>query len=142
MSGCVDDALRRSLVSAAVMAASLALAACSAADMQGTIVSDPNVMPANYRADILAYLRTYLNDPTRIRSASISEPALRSTGREDRYGVCLKFNARKNNGEYEGVRERIVFFTGGRLDGMTETRRDQCAGAAYQPFPELENLTR
>ncbi len=100
-------------------------------------------MPENYRAEILAFLRTYLNDPTRIRNASISEPALRPTGRdEQRYGVCVRFNARKPEGQYEGVRERIVFFLAGKLDTMTEARRDQCTGAAYQPFPELEALTR
>ncbi len=105
-------------------------------------MSEPNVPPANYRPEIIAFLRTYLNDPTKIRSASISEPTLRSTGREDRYAVCLRFNARKTNGEYEGVKERIVFFLAGRLDTMAEARRDQCAGAVYQPFPEIEALTR
>lgn len=122
----------------------MAIAGCSSFPEQQPppIVSEPNVLPANYRAEILAFLRTYLNDPTRIRSASISEPALRSTGREERYAVCLRFNARKTNGEYEGVRERIVFFLTGKLDAMTEARREQCAGAVYQPFPELEALTR
>ncbi|HVX98600.1 MAG TPA: hypothetical protein VHA55_02265 [Pseudorhodoplanes sp.] len=137
-----DRSLRLRLLAGAGALVAAALAGCSSADMQGTVVSDPNVIPTNYRAEILAFLRTYLNDPTNIRSASISEPALRSTGQEERYGVCLRFNARKSNGEYEGVRERIVFFLSGRLDGMTEARRDQCAGATYQPFPELERLTR
>lgn len=142
MSGCLDPILPRRFIAVACGLMSVSLAGCSAADMQTTVVSDPNVMPSNYRADILAFLRTYLNNPSGIRSASISEPALRSTGREERYGVCLRFNAKKDNGDYEGVRERIVFFTSGRLDGMTEVRRDQCAGAVYQPFPELEKLTR
>jgi hypothetical protein len=118
------------------------LAGCSAVDMQGVVTSDPNVPPANYRSDILAFLRTYLNDPTRIRSAYISEPALRPTANGTRYGVCLRFNARKSGGEYEGNKERIVFFLGGRLDAMIEVKKEQCADAAYQPFPELEQLTR
>jgi hypothetical protein len=129
------------LIAAAVLCAGVA--GCSSLQPEpAPIVSEPNVLPTNYRPDILAFLRTYLNDPTRIRSASISEPALRSTGRDDRYAVCLRFNARKSNGEYEGVKERIVFFLAGRLDAMTEARRDQCKGADYQPFPELESLTR
>jgi hypothetical protein len=84
-----------------------------------------------------------LNDPTNIRSASISEPALRpSVGSQARYAVCLRFNAKKGGGEYEGSKERVVFFLAGRLDTMVEARREQCAGAVYQPFPELERLTR
>lgn len=128
----------------------LALSACAAPSSlttfdpasQGRVVADANVMPENYRSEILAFLRTYLNDPTKIRTAFISEPALRSTGREERYGVCLRFNARKTDGQYEGARERVVFFLSGKLDAMAEARREQCAGANYQPFPELEALTR
>jgi hypothetical protein len=120
-----------------------ALAGCSSFQPDlPPIKAEPNVMPANYRAEIIAFLRTYLNDPTRIRTATISEPALRSAGSEERYAVCLRFNARKSGGEYEGVKERIVFFLAGKLDTMAEARREQCAGAVYQPFPELEALTR
>lgn len=125
---------------AAMLASAFILAACSSDP--GVVVSDPNIVPQNYRADILAFLRTYLNDPSKIRTASISDLALRDTGRNQRYAVCLRFNARKSNGEYEGLKERIVFFLSGRLDGMTEARREQCANADYQPFPELEQLTR
>jgi hypothetical protein len=142
MPGGLADGVDRARRHGAAVAVALLLAGCSAVEMQGSVVSDPNVVPANYRADIVAFLRTYLNDPTHIRSASISEPALRSTGRESRYGVCLRFNARKPNGDYEGVRERVVFFTSGRLDGMAEAHAEQCSGAAYEPFPELENLKR
>ena len=39
-----------------------------------------NVFPENYRAEILAYQRSYLNDPTGIRSAGITQPALRKVG--------------------------------------------------------------
>ena len=39
-----------------------------------------NVAPENYRAEILAYQRSYLNDPSGIRSAAISQPALRKVG--------------------------------------------------------------
>jgi hypothetical protein len=125
---------------AAMLASALVLVACSSD--QAVIVSDPNIMPQNYRSDILAFLRTYLNDPTRIRTASISDIALRDAGRGQRYAVCLRFNARKSNGEYDGLKERIVFFLSGRLDTMAEARREQCANADYQPFPELEALTR
>lgn len=132
---------KRHIAAVAVLCAALSACASFEQDLP-PIKAEPNVLPSNFRPEILAFLRSYLNDPTRIRSASISEPALRSTGREDRYAVCLRFNARKQSGEYEGVKERIVFFLAGKLDTMTEARRDQCNGAVYQPFPELETLTR
>src|ERR1035441_2135967 len=33
-----------------------------------------NVFPQNYKADLMAYMRTYLNDPTHIRAAAGSQP--------------------------------------------------------------------
>ena len=47
-----------------------------------------------YRADIVAFMRTYLNDPTGVRDAFISEPALRTLESADRYTVCLRYTAR------------------------------------------------
>lgn len=62
-------------------------------------------------------------------------------GGVERYAVCLKFNARKSSGEYEGSKERLVLFLAGRLDTMLPAKGDLCSKAAYQPFPELERLT-
>ena len=36
-----------------------------------------NVVPENYKSDVLGFLHSYINDPTKIRDAAISEPALR-----------------------------------------------------------------
>jgi hypothetical protein len=103
---------------------------------------EANIFPANYRADILAFLRTYLNDPSGIREAFISEPELKTVQRTDRYAVCVRFNAKKTTGGYEGSKDRIIVFLSGRLDTLVEARRDECANAKYQPFPELERLAR
>jgi hypothetical protein len=100
-----------------------------------------NLPPANYRAEIIAYQRSYLNDPSGIRSAAISQPALKNVGVGDRYVVCVRFNAKNPNGAYEGVRDHMAIFLLGKLDQMGVTR-DQCKDAAYEPFPELERLTR
>jgi hypothetical protein len=100
-----------------------------------------NVFPDNYRAEILAYQRSFLNDPTGIRSAAISQPVLKNVGVGDRYVVCVRFNAKGPTGGYTGVREHLAIFLAGKLDQMGVTR-EQCSGAAYGPFPELERLTR
>ena len=36
-----------------------------------------NVYPENYKSDLLGFLHSYINDPTKIHDAAISEPALR-----------------------------------------------------------------
>jgi hypothetical protein len=101
-----------------------------------------NPFPANYKVETLAFLRTYLNDPTGIRDAHISLPVARPVaGVGARYVSCLRFNARKPDGSYVGSREHFVVFFAGKLDRMTPTRED-CRDAAYQPFAELERLTR
>jgi hypothetical protein len=103
--------------------------------------ADPlNAFPTNYKPNILAAMHAYLNDPTGIRDAVISEPALKSIGNSTRYVVCLKFNPKKNANEYAGVKELAAAFLLGRFDQFVETAHDLCAGVAYLPFPELQKL--
>jgi hypothetical protein len=125
-----------------LVCAALAVSACGGVHNQPRERAEPNIAPVNYKSEIQAFLRTYLNDPTNIRSAFISEPALMRIGGVERYVSCLKFNARKSGGEYEGSKERLVLFLAGRLDTMLMAKPDQCAKAAYQPFPEIERLSR
>ena len=109
---------------------------------QATVTGEANIFPANYRADTVAFLRTWLNDTRNVREASISEPALKPAGRVERYVLCVRFNARNSAGQYEGTKERLVVFLAGKLDTIVDVRRDECAGVKYQPFPELERLAR
>lgn len=109
---------------------------------QTTVTGEANIFPANYRADTIAFLKTWLNDTSGIRDASISEPALKAAGRVDRYVLCVRFNAKNSTGKYEGAKDRMVVFLAGRLDTMVNARGDECAGVKYQPFPELERLGR
>jgi hypothetical protein len=121
----------------------LLLAGCGGGtSMQSSATGPTNTEPTTYKEDILAFLRTYLNDPTEVREAAISQPALKSVAGRTRYVACLRFNAKKSNGEYAGAKERLVVFLSGRLDTMNETARDQCKDALYEPFPELERLSR
>lgn len=109
--------------------------------------SGVNAYPADYKADMLAAMHVYLNDPTGIRDAAISPPLLKQTGGEPRYLACVRFNPKKNSTDYAGMRELAAVFLVGRFDHFVELQRDQpdaakdlCAGAAYAPFPELQNL--
>jgi hypothetical protein len=133
---------------ARLFALSLALlAAGCGSHIEGTYpqareVGEANIFPANYRADTIAFLRTYINDTSGIKDAAISEPAIKAAGRVDRYVLCVRFNAKNATGKYEGTKDRMVVFLAGRLDTMVEVKRDECAGVKYQPFPELERLGR
>ena len=100
-----------------------------------------NAFPANYREEILAYQRSFLNDPSGIRGAAITQPAVKSVGSTERYVVCVRFDAKGPTGAYAGTREHLAIFLAGKLDQMGATR-EACKDAAYEPFPELERLRR
>lgn len=99
-----------------------------------------NAYPANYKSDILAAMHAYLNNPTGIRDAAISEPALKWSGNVNRYVACLRFTAKKNASEYGGTREIAAVFMGGRLDRFVDLPKTECTGVTYAAFPELQNL--
>lgn len=103
---------------------------------------DVNVYPDNYRAELLAFLHTYLNDPTNVREAQIAEPVLRQVKSTDRYVVCLKYDAKNNDGRYMGVKETIAIYVRGRFNQLIDANGDICKGATYRPFPELAALKR
>jgi hypothetical protein len=103
------------------------------------------VFPQNYRAEIVALMRSYLNDPTGVRDAYVSEPAQRPIEGINRYVSCVRYTAKKTGGQYSPSRDSLVLFRSGRLDRIVDTEiiaRTQCKDAAYKPFPELQQMTR
>jgi hypothetical protein len=131
----------------AILLLPLLLAAC-AGDGQSSITytDDRGVAnqpyPANYRSEMLAFMKTYLNNPVGVKDAMLAEPVQRTVGGRLRYAVCVRYNAKDTSGGYLGLRERAVLFVDARLDRIVEDASDVCAGAAYAPFPELEKMTR
>jgi hypothetical protein len=67
---------------------------------------------------------------------------LRPIENAERYTVCLRYTARKGGGQYAASKDSVVIFREGRVDHIVDTVREMCKDAAYQPFPELERLTR
>jgi len=126
----------------------IAVAACAASD-EGkpiTFTDDRGVSnqpyPNNYRTELLAFLKTYLNNPVGVRYAVIAEPVQRVVGGRLRYVVSLLVSAHDADGCYEPPRERAALFVDGRFDRMIENAVEPCAGAAYAAFPDLERMTR
>jgi hypothetical protein len=166
----MQNSARRRLLTL-VLGSAFLLGACShdhqASENAAAGSNDPiNVLPANYKSDILGAMHAYLNDPTGIRDAGIAEPALKSVSNATRYVVCLRFNAKKHGKDYAGAKEVAAVFVAGRFDRFETSREpprgsshepppeaslqapwrepphDPCAGATYAPFPELEKLSR
>jgi len=157
-------------VSVALLIAACALAGCSTTSDEPSsaqleaIRQSQNVVPQHYRADIIAFMRNYLNDPTGVRSAAVSQPQVKNLSTGARYAACLRYDARNSTGRYMGVKTALVVFISGRLDRFTEASpirqaaqgeerdaqrggqsaevREACKDAAYASFPELEKLTR
>jgi hypothetical protein len=140
--------LRRSAKFAAMMLLPIMLSACAAGDdgKPITFTDDRGVssqpFPKNYRTEVLAFLKTYLNDPVGVRGAAMAEPVERLVGGRLRYVACLRFSPREPDGGYREPRERAILFVDGRLDRIIENAGEPCAGVAYAPFAELEKLTR
>jgi hypothetical protein len=141
--------LKRSIEFAAALLLPIALAACMTDDdsvKSISYTSDRGVadqpFPANYRPELLAFLKTYINNPAGIRNAVIAEPAQRSVGGRQRYVVCVKYSARDSDGNYRDPRDHALVYVDGRLDHIVDKSGELCAGAVYAAFPELEKLTR
>ena len=96
--------------------------------------------------ELIAHLRNFLNDPSNVRNAYVSEPVLTKIQGEERYVNCVRFNAKSASGGYRGNRDHLARYFGGKLEYFLELRPeandDRCRGADYQPFPELEQLGR
>jgi hypothetical protein len=131
----------------------LALAGCGTTDIEPTQAQlrdaweSRNVPPVHYKADILAFMRTYLNDPANVRNGAVSAPARKTIPGDpgERIVSCLRYNARKSDGRYAGNKTGIVVYGSGKLDRFVETPKlvkVVCEDAKLEPFPELGRLTR
>jgi len=140
----------RSLMLLMVTLAALPLAGCatdvgpSPSELK-TQWDAQNVYPKNYQQDLLAFLRTYLNDPSHVRGAAVTSPQLKYVGPGERYVGCVRYNARNNDGKYLGSKDGAAIYVSGKLDRFLDTPKDVrelCKDMTFAPFPELERLTR
>jgi hypothetical protein len=125
---------------AAAMLVLLALGACSTFGGRGEAPEDPNLFPKDHRTKVADYLRTYLNNPTGVRDAYISEPMLKPVGQRTQYVACVRFNPRDEKNQYMGNQDAVAIFLAGRLNQFLMDQRDLCDNVAYQRFPEAEVL--
>jgi hypothetical protein len=134
-----------------MLAALLAVGGCadnlepSAAELKARWDAQ-NVYPAHYKDDLTAFMRTWLNDPEHVRGAAVSAPALKKVGPGERYVACVRYNARRGDGHYAGVKTGAASYVSGKLDRFFDAPKsaveDLCKDAVFAPFPALEKLTR
>jgi hypothetical protein len=143
-----EQRVKSSAKIAAILLLPAALAACAGSDEgRGISFTDDRGVanqpfPANYKSEIISFMRTYLNNPAGVRDAGMAEPVQRVVGGRLRYVSCLRFTSRDSGGNYVEPRERAIQFVDGRLDRIVENPSEPCAGAVYAPFPELEKMSR
>ena len=133
----------------AILMLPVALAACAGGGDEGSrsfsLFGDkdrPQPFPDNYRVELLAFMKTYLNNPVGVRDAALGEPVMRDVNGRMRYITCLRYSARESDGSYREPHDRAVLFVNGRLDRMMEKGGELCGGVALAPFPDLEKMTR
>lgn len=137
--------LNLQMIRVAGLLAILGLGACAGPSGNVSFVesaSGAQPFPTAYRTDLLAFMRTYLNDPVGVRSAVLAEPVQRTVGGNMRYIACIRYSAKDFNGRYTPMQERGIAFVDGRLERVVDNSAELCAGANYQPFPEMEKMTR
>jgi hypothetical protein len=124
------------------MLAATALAACH---YEPKIEENAVPRPEEYKEVIQDYVREQLTDPTGVRNAFISVPAIRTVAPNTaRYVLCFKFDAKDNSDprRYSGQKEVAAIFYDGRINQYTGATPELCGQASYQPFPELQKLCR
>ena len=101
-----------------------------------------NVYPQNYKNDLLAFLRTYLNDPTHMRGAMLSQPALKTVVRASATSpACATTRAtRRQIYRRQGWRGDLRLGQARPLHRQAARREGDCKDAVYAPFPELRGV--
>jgi hypothetical protein len=92
---------------------------------------DPNLFPSNYKTELLAHLRANPGSYENTRETYLSAPVLKPFGAESRYVACLRVVGA------DWRREKMLIYFGGELNQLVDATPEMCAGAAYQPYPEL-----
>jgi len=84
---------------------------------------------------IATFLRTELVARDDFRGALIGAPTLKPVGSSEHIIVCLQFPRRIEH------RDKVVIYLAGSITQYVDSKPEQCADAAYEPFQELAGVT-
>lgn len=128
--------------------ARLLLLAALAAALAGCFDDKPsqvnaNLYPKDYKNEIIGTLRQSVfskNETSSVADAFISEPALHAVGSGQLYVSCVRYTAHGTAFNVAANATRVAYFYGGHLNQLVPASADECAKAAYKPFPELDKV--
>jgi hypothetical protein len=104
---------------------------------------EPNIFPASFKQQILSAVPSVAENANGYREAYYSDPARDPTGQVTVYTSCVRFAARDSgSGQYAASKDYVLYYYGGQLSQFVPATENQCARAAYKPFPELDQLCR
>jgi hypothetical protein len=117
-------------------------AAVGCSDNKAVSTADTNPFPKDYKIEVVNTLRKLFekNGTIRVTDAVVSDPVLRPVGNEQHYAACVRYTAHGTQAGMIGSAERIAYFYNGDLNQLIPASKEQCAGAVYKPFPELNNV--
>jgi hypothetical protein len=144
----LDLTIRRGFAVVAVLLLGWGLGACSSSSLSDfqfgkantAPPADPAKFPADYKPEIAAFMRKYLENPTKVRDAYIATPVMKPVGATQQYITCVRYNSRNSTNQYEGNKQNLVIFLSGQLNQFLPDDPQMCAGLAYQRYPEIENM--
>jgi hypothetical protein len=113
------------------MVFAIACSGCSSFEAPPARGVDANLNPANYKADLMAFLQTNVHGLVGAVSAELAPPMLRPLGTESRYVACMNVAGK------DWRREKMFVFYGGEINQFVDATEEACKGAAFAPFPEL-----
>jgi hypothetical protein len=122
------------------------LAGCTSSSLSNLVAGrgpetpalEPGLFPANYKAEIINFLRGSLT--TRVRDAYIAQPVLRPMDKVQQYVTCVRYRPLDEKNQPADSETKLAIFLGGRLMQFIPADPQMCAGLAYQRFPEMESL--
>ena len=63
----------------------------------------PSVYPDRFKQEIADFMRTYLNNPTKVKDAFVGQPVLRPVAGKEQYVTCVRYNPRDTKDYEQGV---------------------------------------
>jgi hypothetical protein len=96
--------------------------------------------PEGYRTAVANVMRTWLENPGKVKDAYIAQPVIKPVSGTPLYVTCVRYNARTTGGQYMGTRSNLVVFLDGKVGQFLTEDPQICAGLSYQRYQELEQL--
>ena len=112
------------------------LSACVSEPTAQQVAQFPQQVPADYRAQVVAVMKSYLVDPYSVRDAEITGP-MAVAGSPPTPGVCARFNPKNNYGAYAGLKTFVISFKNGKALQPSEAVVTKCDTGGWRPFPEM-----